>query len=201
MDEEEFDLKCLELYKESYEFELSRKEQLAGKVSLLIGIMTILSGFIVHYLSVFPLLGFDFGSLIFMMPYLAGVICTVITFCCLNSFLKTRDYDYIPAANEIRAAIAAAKDGKAEDLSTQVFENLANEYVSSAAKNFQNNKERIACFNGALKFALYSTMLLAVTAPGFFYLQWTKPEAVPRVEVVNELEVKWPKNPNPKQTP
>ena len=159
----------LNLYRESYYNELSRKERFYAELSLPIGIATILVSSVIYNLEkLFTITGvvYQIAAIILMIILSISLIAAVI--CMILSYYNY-GYEYLPTSIEIENYYNKLKDYYKDSnvVEREFSEFLINSYCKCNSTNTENNDKRSAFLHRAktnIIIALIFASVLAVYA-------------------------------------
>jgi len=200
--------KLLEHYKESYYFELDRKDKISSNLNLPITILVLVAGVLSYYLNNLPNLDFSLKSafLCFLLFSLFVSIC--FSFYYLYRCLTNYTYGYVSSTEEIDKYI-----NQIHEYNTQVDENrkidtedefvdfLIEQYSKCASMNSQNNKRKTGYLRSTSVSLLIAVIIMTVSAFPFFILKYNSSSQVQKVEITNLKEITMAENkdkPDPK---
>jgi hypothetical protein len=182
-------------YKDSYFYELQRKDQLNGSLSFPVGIVTLLGGLaaiIAKAVSWPP----DYNERVLLIFLALSVLCLASACFYLVRSYWGHPYRYMPFSEDLLNFEATLKNyynktGKnEEDAKTLTTRELTayvvSEYAANAKFNAQSNERKSAAIFKANAFVISAMIALACTAPSYLYEKSReKPEPL-KIQLVNQ---------------
>ena len=163
-----------QFYKESYYHEIGRKDEIRKQLGLAIAVLALLGNSAYYYLSKFQFFPFSFAHLGFYVPFLLGILSSLIAFFFLLRYMfEEREYAYIPTTEDIREVIdkfekANQTESDENDVRNFYIQNLSKRYSKAATRNQLNNDKRTGYVFSSLRASLISILLFLAAFPCFF---------------------------------
>lgn len=163
-----------EFYKESYYFELERKDKLLQQVGLAVAILTIIGNLLAYFMKALELPAFRVSDLSFYLFFAPGLILTALSFWHVGrSILHETLYGRIPTPLEMEKAFKdidsfnkkVGKD-RQRKLHEEFYTKLTPQICEFTHRNFHNNNLRYTRIFNGLRFALLGLVFLIAAIPG-----------------------------------
>jgi len=200
--------KLLNHYKESYYFEIDRRDKINSNLNLPITIFVLVVGTLSYYLNNLPSLDYAFMSVFFYISISTLTIITSFSFYYIYRCLTGYTYDYISSTieidkyvNDLREYDSQKDENSKLNIDYELTTLLVEQYCQCASTYSQNNKIKSGYFHSASVSLLFAVIILAVSAIPFFVLKYQSPTQVQKAETTNLKEVNMSENkdkPNPK---
>jgi len=193
--------KLLNHYKETYYFEIDRRDKINSNLNIPITIFILVVGTLSYYLNNLPNLDYDFMSVFFLISIFALTINTSFSFYYIYRCLTGYTYDYVSSTIEIDKYIndlgeydSQRDENSKLNIDYELTTLLVEQYCQCASTYSQNNKIKSGYFHSASASLLYAVIILAVSAFPFFVLKYQSPNQVQKVEITNFKEVNMSEN-------
>ena len=179
----------MEIFKEQYEFELERKEQLGTSLSLPLAMVSILGGILVFYAQHYPASsnGLTIAFAVFFGLFgIALVSAVYFIFRAYTGFT----YQYVASGPDLKqwfddlvSYYSAEADGRKE-AEREFQDGIDIRYIEATGVNATNNQLKAAYLNSASKLLAAATALALLCAVPFFMNSTRNDEKPIKVEVV-----------------
>jgi hypothetical protein len=182
--------------KEAYQFEVTRKHQIESSISLLVGLLTALSGFLGSMIVKFETHNLGL-TVVFSILGAASAVFLGISFSRTVKVYKGYSYQYLPKWNklsqhekDIRAYHAEL--GSEQGVAEKDFEEyLVREYVDIISNNTENNDAKVMHLFRARNNLVRSVLFLFLAGIPYTISIRTAPQKISRIEIVNDqIQVK-----------
>ena len=183
-------------HKESYAFEIERKDKLNGSLSFPVGVVALLAGAIsvmAKAITLPPSLGQEI-SIVFLA--ISG-ICLVIACYYLIRTYWGHPYKYMPYADELRGyrnklykyyiRTGQTEASASATADKELAEYVVDQYSADASFNAATNNAKSAILFKANAFIIAALVFVVLNVPSYLYHQATAPAAVYRVQLTPEV--------------
>jgi len=185
-------------HKESYVFEIERKDKLNGSLSFPVGVVALLSGAVSVMAKAVSIPPTSSQKLIIVFLSISGV-CLVIACYYLVRTYWGHPYKYMPYPDELRAyrnklyhyyisagETASSASSKAdEELSDYVID----QYAADTSFNAATNNAKSAILFKANAFIIAALIFVVLNVPPYLYHRATAPETVYKIQLTPEVHV------------
>jgi len=205
----EIEEKLLNLFKESYYFELDRKDKINANLNFPITILVLVVGVLSYYLNNLPNLNHDFTSVIFYISVFALIVNICFCFYFLYRCFTGYGYDYVSPTTEIDRYVNdihkynSQVDEKGKmNVDHELTALLIEQYCRCATTNSQNNIRKTGYLRSTSVSLLCAVIIVAISTFPFFILKYQLSSEVQKVEITNLKDIAMPENNNkPEQKP
>lgn len=183
------------LQKESYYFEIERKDKLNSSLSFPVGIIALMAGAVSVMSKAVSLPPSDSQKILIVLLLLAGD-CLVVSCYYLVRTYWGHPYKYMPYSGELveyrkklyEFYVASGKTPQAaESISDQELgEYIVSEYAAGATFNAKSNNKKSATLFKSNAFIIAALALVVSASPFYLYHQITSSPTTHRVEITNE---------------
>ncbi|MCE0485032.1 MAG: hypothetical protein LV479_12450 [Methylacidiphilales bacterium] len=186
----------LEHCQEAYDYQLTRSENIAGRLSLLSGLLTALGGGIYYVGTSYPHAWNGLMSLCFYLPFAISALLfcySVILY--LVALARGFSYSYVPTSPAIiqyahnLEAFNASNPDQAVPILTDIKESLIKQYSNAELSNFQTNSSRTAILLRAAQLSAISLVFVALSLPYFLYEKNACGDNPSKVMIINPVKV------------
>lgn len=183
--------------KEQYYFELNRRQQIEGAVTLPIAVLTGLTGVAFSFVKLFA---YSSGYLtyIFLVCVLAAFLALIAAFYYIVRVMHRYKYLVLPSCNDLLAYSTNNKAyyralNRSESEAEKEFEDeLERSYAEAASVNMENNISRAAFLYRANIGLVLGVIFMALSAVPFTVSEARRPRDVQRIETVNFTQTEKP---------
>lgn len=194
----EFKKELFEFYKESYHFELERKDRLLQQVGLAIAILTITGNLIAYFLRDFIWMPFRELDLLFYSFFsIGGVFTAVSLYYVVRSLAHGYWYGNIPTPKEIHDTLEEfeAYNEKVSqehqvNIENEFRDNLMRQYCDYTDRNEKNNTARYGFIFTGLRFAIFALVFLLLAFPGHMVIKSRFPNEVESIKLNEEVKIR-----------
>lgn len=183
------------LYREAYEGEHKRREQLNSRVSVPVAALTVLIGAAVYIVDGLPLQSVGLLAGLCLALIVASLVVIASSFYHLARCVFVDRYDHLPGLHRIHAYIqqlerynAQAAAGQAKDIAATVAADLRQGYLDAAEKNIARNNRKARHLVKSIKGLVIAAALLGVAALPFFVIKTGMPAPLVRVQLLQPEE-------------
>ena len=178
----------LELLREQYAFELSRKQQLESSLTFPVAVLTALGGVAFSYGKSFAYAR-NLNTVLFSAGLLGAVLSFTTVFYYLVKATHRFMYEVIPSALELLSYSNQVKEyyqiaGTPFEADIQFESRLKGAYADASSKNRQNNISKAAYLYRANMGLVAGAIFLALCAVPYLVNESSKPPGVQRVDIV-----------------
>ena len=180
----------LELLREQYSFELSRKQQLESSLTLPVVVLTGLGGVAFSYGKTFSY-SRNLQTLLFSVSLLGAILSFICVFYYLVRAAHRFMYEVIPSSLELLSYHEEVKRyyqsvGVPFQAEIDFESRLKKAYAEASSKNRQNNISKAAYLYRANMGLVVGAVFLALCAGPYLANELAKPSPVQKVEIVNQ---------------
>jgi len=194
----DFKKELFEFYRQSYHFELERKDRLLQQVGLALAILTVIGNLIAYFLKDFTWVSFARLDLLFYFFFVFGVAFTSVSlYYVARSLAHGYWYGNIPTPKEIHETLEkfevfnqSASAADKVDIESEFRENLIKQYCEYTDRNAKNNMARYGFIFTGLRFSIISLILLLVAFPGHMILKSRFPDKTEKIELNEEVKIR-----------
>ncbi len=183
------------LHKESYYFEIERKDKLNSSLSFPVGVIALLGGAVSVMSKAISLPPSDTQKVLIVLLVLAGV-CLVISCYYLVRTYWGHPYKYMPYSGELleyrkklyEFYLASGQEEQTADSASdqELCDYIISEYAAGATFNAKSNNVKSATLFKANAFIVAVLALVVSAIPAYLYHQLTTSPPIHRVELTNE---------------
>lgn len=183
------------LHKESYFFEIERKDKLNSSLSFPVGVIALLGGAVSVMSKAVSLPPSDAQKILIVLLVLAG-ICLVVSCYYLVRTYWGHPYKYMPYPGELLEYrnnlytfyLASGQAMQLADSTSdrELSDYIASEYAADATFNAKSNNAKSATLFKANAFIIAVLALVVSAIPAYLYHQLTSSPPIHRVELTNK---------------
>lgn len=179
------------LFREFYYFEHSRKARINTDRSIPIAILTVISGVLIYYAQIFPVIGVDLISILFIV-FAGGAVFSIIrSILFLKKTFFNYDYDYVISPNEIDHGTSDLRDyynqietENIEDtIIDDIHEMIINQYKEHTNNNIKSNDSKQYDVNMSLTWIFRAIVFMILSMLPFYFLN-NQNDHIQKVEII-----------------
>ncbi len=194
----DFKKELFEFYRQSYHFELERKDRLLQQVGLALAILTVIGNLIAYFLKDFSWVPFNCLDLLFYSFFLSGIVSTGFSlYYVVRSLVHSYWYGNIPTPKEIHETLEKFQkfnqNASVEDkvsIEGEFRDNLIRQYCDYTDRNEKNNSARYGFIFTGLRYSMVSLILLLAAFPGHMILKSRFPNQIQKIELNEEVKIR-----------
>lgn len=183
------------LHKESYYFEIERKDTLNSSLAFPVGIIALLAGAVSVMSNAISLPPSDTQKILIVLLFLAG-LCLVFSCYYLVRTYWGHPYKYMPYSSELLEFrkklfdfyVASGQTQQVADSTSnqEVGDYIVSEYAAGATFNAKSNNKKSATLFKSNACSIVALALVVSAIPFYFYQQLTSSPLTHRIELTNE---------------